>query len=264
METQHPIHSLFEKARTLAPYPPGVVPIPKLIDGVGFFPGASGLWDARPNAPLPPLPIGQVMVLGHNFDSEAGYRASLANQGEDMTCGTWPNLLRVLGQIRISRPSCWFTNAYMGVIAGRNNTGEFPGSRDHAFVRRCQDFLAEQIATQRPRLIITLGAYVPPFIATLSRDLQAWQGCYSLKDLDERGTSLIPHARIGDVTATVVAATHPGFWGPNMRWRSYGLLRGEPAALQMLRDAKEGSGIATVTDAARLRLLPIARAEPRH
>ena len=62
------------------PYPKGVVPVPERLPGTAFFPGAAGLWAFDPDAPLPPMPVGGVMVLGHDFYSEAGYRRFLAKR----------------------------------------------------------------------------------------------------------------------------------------------------------------------------------------
>jgi hypothetical protein len=108
------------------------------------------------------MPIGQVMVLGHDFDNEAGFHQSLYTRGENLKCPTWRYLLWLLKQVQLPAEACFFTNLYMGLRAGNAKvTGPFPGSRCPRFVQQCQTFLRYQITVQRPRLILTLGAQVP-------------------------------------------------------------------------------------------------------
>ena len=184
------------------------------------------------------MPLGKVMILGHNFDSEAGYRESLRTQHE-LESQTWWNLLPLLRSVDIQPEDCFFTNAYMGLIEGEENTGEFPGVDDPGFVQRCRSFLAKQIAVQKPRLILTLGSYVPEFIVPLSSHLEAWRGYETFGDLDASGP-LINGVRFkgaSEQPATVVALVHPSMRKSNVRHRRYRGLKGEAAELAMLREA---------------------------
>jgi uracil-DNA glycosylase len=193
------------------------------------------------------MPIGQVMVLGHDFDTEAGYQRSLAQRGENLKSPTWRNLLWLLNQVNVSPSACFFTNVYMGLRAGDSKvTGRFPGARSPRFVQQCQAFLAYQIAVQRPCVILTLGRYIPAVIAPLSADLAGWARCTSFRMLDEQAQSLIPGVKFGGsvpVKATVVGLTHPSIWYRCVLGRCYGALRGKEAELQMLKDAIEVAGI---------------------
>ncbi len=72
------------------------------------------------------MPVGGVMVLGHDFYSEAGFRR-FAKRGESTKGPTWRNLLALLARVGIGPERCFFTNAYMGLRAGSRNTGRFPG-----------------------------------------------------------------------------------------------------------------------------------------
>jgi hypothetical protein len=247
MQKLHPVDRLFDKLREISPYPDGVVPVTQRIEGTAFFPGGAGLWGMEPDTPLPPMPIGQVMVLGHDFDTEVGYQQSLAQRGENLKSPTWRNLLWLLNQVQVSPATCFFTNAYMGLRAGNSNvTGRFPGARSPGFVQQCQAFLAYQIAVQRPRLILTLGRYVPAVIASLSADLAGWARCTSFRVLDTQAQSLIPCAEFGrtmPVKAAVIGLTHPSIWHRCVLGRCYGALRGKEAELQMLQDAIEVAGI---------------------
>jgi hypothetical protein len=172
----HPVEQLRGRIASVEPYPPGMVPVPAPLSGAGFFPGFAGLWGAASGTPLPPMPIGGVMVLGCDFYSEESYRriqeAGAAWDGS----ATWRELPVLFRRVGLDPARCFFTNAYMGLRAGTQNVGPFPGARDAGFVERCRAFLGEQIAVQRPRLILTLGSQVPAVLAPLSLQLARWIG----------------------------------------------------------------------------------------
>ena len=188
----HTVNSLFELHDQLEAYPSGVIRISERIKGKAFFPGGYGLWNTQPGKPLPQMSVGGVMIIGHNFDSEAGFNRSLSHAGENLKGSTWRNLLAFLKQVEILPEWCFFTNAYVGLQLGNRALGPFPGERDPEFVCWCQNFLLEQIKLMQPQLILTLGAYVPSFMAPLSPELrQVWSGVNRLTRLDEQETSLV-------------------------------------------------------------------------
>src|SRR5438132_1116826 len=98
-----------------AKYPPGVVRIPKAIVGTSFFPGGYGLWNPEATLPLPRFPLGEVMILGHDFHSESGYQESLGRGFESQSQPTWNNLRGVLKRADIPLEDCFFTNVNMGL-----------------------------------------------------------------------------------------------------------------------------------------------------
>jgi hypothetical protein len=57
------------------PYPKGMMPIPTAISGTAFFPGGTGLWQTESSRSRA-TSHRQVMILGHDFDSEAAYNRS--------------------------------------------------------------------------------------------------------------------------------------------------------------------------------------------
>ena len=140
------VDHLFQKMDELVPtalYKPAHVrPIPGRIEGMAFFPGGSGL-DLRDRA-VAEFPVGGVMILGHNFDSEAGFQASFQRGAEDVKKGTWGALLRLLDKAGIPSKKCFFTNAFMGQcersgrgrrqqeISGPRQPG-FPGGMPEVF-----------------------------------------------------------------------------------------------------------------------------------
>lgn len=246
MQNIHPVDTLFKQMREIGEYPKDVVPIRQRIEGTAFFPGGYGLWGTEPGKPLPPMPIGKVMIIGHDFGTEKGYQNSLTQLGENLKEPTWRNLLGILDSVPLTYSDCFFTNAYMGLRSGVRVMGRFPGARSRSFVEQCQKFLAYQITAQRPRLIITLGRYVPSFIAPLSADLEGWKRCESFRMLDTQGPPVLANVKFDgniSVKATVVALTHPSLWHRCVLGRRYGFLSGKVAELQMLKEAVELSGI---------------------
>ena len=237
----HIAEQLWQRHTTLGPYPRGVLPVPEPIAGTAFFPGGYGLWRPDVSAPLAPFPVGGVMVLGHDFHSETGYEASLERGRESETQPTWQNLLRLLKEVEIAPEECFFTNVYMGLRAGTQTTGVFPGSRDPKFVERCRRFLAEQLAAQRPRLILTLGVHAPRVLAPLSPGLEDWGDVAGFKELDRLGPVRyeVQFPDATGVETTVVALTHPCLRYAGVRHRTYKGMQGHAAELAMIEDAKQ-------------------------
>lgn len=240
---QHPVEYLFDELAGFD-YPDGVVPVPKRIPGTAFFPGGSGLWRERPNGPLPPMPIGKVMVLGNYFDSQKGYRKSL-QMGNELHTPTWNSLRPLLGSAGIRLRNCFFTNVYMGLSVGdESNMGPSPGAKDPEFRGRCESFLVTQIAVQKPQLILVLGGVAREFITSQSSDLAAWTRCESFPKLDDSGPVKCgvrfhdSQGQAGPATV-VVALVHPCMRGSNLRWRRYRGSTKNDAELAMLRDALE-------------------------
>jgi putative addiction module component (TIGR02574 family) len=246
----HIAEELWQRHGVVAPYPEGVLAVPRPIPGTAFFPGGFGLWRPDGAAPLPAFPVNGVMVLGHDFHSETGYEASLARGRESPTQPTWLNLIRLLEQVAIPPEACFFTNVYMGLRAGRQTTGVFPGAHNSAFVERCRRFLAEQLAVQRPRLILTLGVYAPRVLAPLSPQLADWRDATGFKTLDHLGPLRrgVRFPGADGVEATVVALTHPCLRHAAVRHRTYNGMRGHAAELAMIEDARTMSARARLPD----------------
>lgn len=243
----NPAEQLWSRHHPASGYPAGVLAVPTAIPGVAFFPGGYGLWRPNVGAPLPEFPVGGVMILGHDFHSESGYQASLRRGRESETQPTWRVLLALLQRVDVQPTRCFFTNVYMGLRAGENTTGPFPGARDHTFVDHCVRFLEEQVLLQRPAVIITLGVNVPPLLARLSPDLHLWSAGRGLRHLDTVGP-VHSHVRVGtapSVETRVVALTHPSMRHASVRHRRYEGQSGDAAELRMLREVLNFSGQAT-------------------
>jgi hypothetical protein len=224
---------LFTLLHEVEPYPPGVVAVPVQAKGRAFFPGGSGLWN-----PGALMPVGGVMVLAHDFHSEDGYKQLLAmpEQSCSGTNQTWVALRALLHEAGIDPAECFFTNAYQGLRAGAvKSTGRFPGSRDPAYVHRCQQFLLRQLEAQQPRMILTLGAYVPAFLAPLAEKLRLWQNVTRLSAIDPPVVRDVEFDGADAPSCSVVALTHTSMRGSNVHRRRYAGFVGHEAELAMIR-----------------------------
>ena len=116
----HPVEELFERMSQIQNYPFGVVPMTGRIRGTAFFPGGSGLWGTTPDRPLPPMPCGKVMIVGHNFDSEKSYKQSLADGAEATNVGTWGALRKLLTEAEIIAQRLFFHKRVRRLHSGRS------------------------------------------------------------------------------------------------------------------------------------------------
>lgn len=110
-EARHPVEYLFALLDQVKSYPAGVVHPWARIGWTAFFPGGSGLWGTVAHQPLPPMPVGGIMVLGHNFDCVDGFVYSLVHEGENLKGPTWRTLRSVLQRAGVALETCFFTNA---------------------------------------------------------------------------------------------------------------------------------------------------------
>ncbi len=235
----HSVEDLWQRHHPAAGYPPGVIAVPAPIPGVAFFPGGYGLWRPEIGEPLPRPPIGQIMVLGHDFHSESGYLESIVRTRESELQPTWRNLLDLFRRVGIAPERCFFTNVYMGLRAGTRTAGPFPGASDAAFVAHCEVFLLEQLRVMRPSLIVTLGINVPPVLGRVVPGLKMWTEARGVRHLDATGPVQTQVEIPSDPTfrATVVALIHPSLRHASLRHRHYRGMIGDAAEVRMLKDA---------------------------
>jgi hypothetical protein len=241
MDTLHPVEHLFARLDQFHDYPPGVKRMPGRFKGTAFFPGGAGLWQAVPGQPLPPFPVGGVMVLGHNFGPEVDFVPQADElRSENLNGATWRGVRDVLPRAGIPLERCFFTNAYVGVLPGSKAVGRFPGASVPAFVQWCQAFILEQVRAQQPRLLLTLGKEVLPVVAELTPELRrAWSGAKTLRDIDQLKVALVHPVEFPGVShaTAVVALTHPANRPPNVKRRRYQGQGGDAAEMLLLHDA---------------------------
>lgn len=245
---RHPVRVLFENSAEVRPYPRGVVEVREQIQGTSFFPGGTGLWWGGART-IPALPVGKVMILGHDFHSVAGYEWSLKHAEENLKTTTWLHLQDLLKRVPIRLEDCFFTNIFLGLRKGAATTGRFPGADDPEFVDRCRKFFLRQMAVQQPRLILALGTYVPQFLAPLSEQLApVWTTPSSFPRRDRDKTSIRTevvfknHDRHPCVVASIV---HPCMRNSNVRHRHWyeRNLHGDAAELALLQHAVDLAGM---------------------
>ncbi|GLC27762.1 hypothetical protein [Roseisolibacter agri] len=241
----HPAERLWRSHAPPTGYPAGVVSVPAPIPGRAFFPGGYGLWGAGADR-LPDFPVGGVMVLGHDFHSESGYRESLGLGAERETMPTWRNVRALLCEVGIALERCFFTNLFMGLRAGTATTGVFPGATDADFVAHCRAFLLGQLRAQRPALLLTLGVHVPPIVGTLSPELAPWTEGRGFRHLDAAGPvrTGVTFPRVEGLCTTAVTLVHPSLRHAGVRHRRYAGLAGHAAEVRMLRDAMAAAHLA--------------------
>ena len=219
-------------------YPDQVIRTPPdRIPGTAFFPGGSGLYleDRDPGAAE--FPFRGVMVLGHNFDSEAGFQRSLEQGKEKLTSGTWRSLIGLLRAADVPLEACFFTNAFMGLCEG-SNSFDYRGRDDQQFRAACLELLVAQIELQRPRLIVTLGLHVPPLLASISPGLSAWSSPQlRLKDIDKEPIFFRVGIKLHNGLAheaNVVAIAHPSLPNSGKR-KPLGFSKGKAGELELVR-----------------------------
>jgi hypothetical protein len=95
------------------------------------------------------------MLVGHNFDSIAGYQRSLERGIERLGSPTWKFLLEYIGEAEVAPEDCFFTNGLMG-LQRTSARGKLRCSAEFRY--ECARFLAWQIKFVAPRLIVVLGS----------------------------------------------------------------------------------------------------------
>jgi uracil-DNA glycosylase len=246
MEHPHTVEQLFERLHVIRPYVGGMVEIQQHLPGLGFFPGGDGLWKAPGQRTSPPMAVGGIMVLGNNFQCSANYPALLAMGEEDrQKDATWRNLLSFLAIVGIDPAGCFFTNAYMGLVAGDDPTRTAPGMSDPGFLQRCRTFFLHQMAILQPRLILALGTKVPAFLAPLTQQTLHWRGAKTWADIDHACGGFVQDARFQGIPRSIPIACllHPSFRGPNLRRRRFRDLTGASAEEALVREALQIAGI---------------------
>ena len=239
----HPVEYLFEELEKIDYYPAGIVPVPGRLPHTSFFPGGYGLWDAWEGKELPPFPVGKIMVVGQDWGTLKTFNNDLEEPGKNLKVGMWGGLRRFFEKTEINLEDCFFTNFFMGLRETEPAMGEHPAIHDKIFRDECGKFFLTQLETQKPRLVFSLGKYVPKLLATLSDDLRDWRYCDKLLEIDDQGP-LRRNVRFENgVTATVVSLVHPSNRHFNVGRRRYKNYEGEEAELALVKEGlKEIAG----------------------
>jgi len=177
-----------------------------------FFPGGRGYKSrAFPQSPI--------MFVGHNFDTDIGFRESVKRGSEDhLKMKTWVNMKNsFLATAKLDENDCFFTNFYLGAIVHPEpklgekkktaNTGAFRCSPQYH--EACVKALRTQVEILRPTVVALLGGKVPPAFGEAFPVYQCHRG-YSLAETQSRQPEaghrlqLLPNLYV-----QVICLTHP-------------------------------------------------------
>ncbi len=212
-------------------YPPTMLKINGEIEGVGFFPGATGMIGESQK-----VSDRAVMILGQDQDSEAGFKKSIA-EGNECYSPTWKNLRKLLTSANIAEKDCFFTNSIMGVRKDTtSNSGQSPAFKHPVFIDSCLDFLIFQINIQRPKAILCLGEQPIKLLSQLFANFPfKYENFFTI---DRKGLAVnkgVQIKGINDFVTTIVFLTHPSIRNGNANNRMYGTIIGANAEIEMLK-----------------------------
>lgn len=212
---------------------PGLVPVPRQLPGLGFFPGGDGLWkleDQAEPADRSPKPI---MIVGSTFGSLKELRSLPFQEDRSDSRKTWAPLLTLLQAAGIAPDRCFFTNAYPGLLAGTGNVVTLhPAKLEARYMKEARTFFQEQLRIMRPRLVVFLGLLSPFVLGEHILEQCGWvqmlhpsEGkIMSITKLDEAGMSVRPGVKIPGLAQPVTLALvlHPCHRKPNLKLRRLG------------------------------------------
>ncbi|WP_290901738.1 hypothetical protein [Aquabacterium sp.] len=224
------------------------------LGGVGFFPGAKGAYVGK-GEQVKDIPVGGVMVLGHDWGTVKDYTDCLERDAENVGGNrTWDGMRKFFNNLKIDLSEIYFTNFFMGLREGAVSVGEFPGGGHPAaknkttYVDACRELVRMQIVTQKPKVLIVYGAHLPRLISPLLENSGAigWKQFQGFKDMDKKGTPLVAEVgfEFGREThiTTVVSLVHPCYRNRTAEHRSWKndqgeLLHGDVAEKEMVLEA---------------------------
>jgi hypothetical protein len=178
-------------------YPAGMSCFPFRLAGQGFFPGGDGLWrDESMVAQQSPglITAKGVMFLGNDFGTCMTFEKLRKNGFENPL--TWKHVKRRVARAGLDPSLTFFTNAVMGLRNGGSALDRKDWDAMPHFKGFCREFLAFQIETIQPKLIVVMG---PTPKSTLD----------SLALGNSIDSDRFPVIQFGGHKATIYYSTHP-------------------------------------------------------
>ncbi len=232
---------------------PGLVPVPRQLPGLGFFPGGDGLWKLLGRAEPTDRNPKPIMVVGSTFGSLKELNSLPFEEDRHNKSKTWEPLLTLFRHAGVPPDRCFFTNAYPGVLRSDGNVVQLhPAKLDANYMKEARKFFQAQLQYMQPRLVLFLGL-LGPYV--LGEDLLSQTGWAQqlhpeegkigrIGNVDLAGKSVCLDLIIPDVLHPVTLALllHPCHRAPNIRHRKLTLETGledpEPRFLkQVIRSA---------------------------
>lgn len=202
------------------------------IEGIGFFPGASGTSDGFKKSQK------SILVLGQDQDREEGFEKSKKRGNEEYT-PTWKHLYGLFKEVGIKSEDCFFTNCLLGVRKNtEKNTGKSPGFAHSDFVGKCAELLEAEIQFFRPKIILCLGLIPFRFLGLLSNGVLLRSVCVDeFKELDEWESQLMEEKSLLSHPIQIVVLCHPSYRKLNVQYRKFKNHQGQKAEVELLKTA---------------------------
>lgn len=202
-------------------YPPDTTDVKKRTEKTAFFPVGNGTYNqSESDSEI------DILVLGQDFGTDEYTRSITDGNSEDATGPTWSNMIALFNHAGITPGRCFFSNVFMGLRTTDKMTGIYPGYKDNKHKNQNLEFLRFQIATIKPRAIITLGKVPAEMLAQCtSPELDLWNGDHLVRDV-----KLSP-----ELSCVCVSLVHPSMRKSNIGKRTYGELQGNEAEIEMLK-----------------------------
>ena len=108
------------------------------------------------------------------------------------------------------------------------------------FLELCKKYFIEQLNVCKPKIIISLGTYVPLFLHSLFDDdnFDFFRKNISFKEIDNNNKSVLFNIKLKNYSqkVNIVFLTHPSLYFVNVRWRKYQGKEKMEAEIQMIKD----------------------------
>lgn len=233
------INLLKEKLKQIIPpekYPQNIMIECPHKESISFFPGGKGLYKN-----VLCFPTGKIMVVGQDWGTNEAYNSDINNDDEKNLKGaTWSNIKKIFDKTDIKMDWCFFTNAIMGLRTNDKILGKSPAFKNIDFIELCKKYFIEQLNVCKPKIIISLGTYVPLFLQSLFDDdnFEFFRKKISFKEIDKNNKSVLYNIKLKNYSqkVNIIFLTHPSLYFVNVRWRKYQGKEKMEAEIQMIKD----------------------------
>jgi len=198
---------------------------------IAFFPVGCGYLGAQ-------FPRYGVMVVGSEFGTEKDVDKVLQARSERLSDPTWRPLLQKLNRAKIARDDCWFTNFALCSRdgSGSNSSEPSPWKGNVHFIEAFGRLFVMQVAAQRPRAIVMLGATAAEALAIAFPTVFPQWRARTIASRDAGDGAIVENALIGDFTIPIVALlVHPSKGHLNEKYRRFRAFSGPEAEDELLR-----------------------------
>jgi uracil-DNA glycosylase len=173
------------------------------------------------------------MLIGHNFDTDLGFRASVARGAEDISMPTWRRLKELfIPDSGEDEDRFFFTNFYLGAMVHpepkdgeakkTSNTGKFRCSKQYH--NACVKALKIQVDIVRPKVIALLGSNVPSAFSAAFPIFRTHCGSNLAETQSKQPTGGHRLQILPDLQVQVVSLYHPASYSSLETLHAQGLI----------------------------------------